>query len=567
MKELVSHLKNYRKELILGPLFKLMEAIIEVFLPLFMAYLIDNPTSNLLFSGILMVGLILLGTLCAIFAQYLAAKTSQNYGNTIRDILFQKLLNLSSKDMQNLNSTSLVNRLTDDVTWLETGIAMFIRLVIRVPFLCISAFVMTFFLSRTIGFLLLFVTVLLGISISLVFRFSSPIHQKSNRFLDKLTSHVRENLTNVRIVRSLLSQKREQEKGEYWNKETYRSIQKAYRLSGLLTPISTILLNTTILIVLRICEVPIETGNLSEGSLIAIINYISQMLLAILVFSNLVTIYTKSYSSAKRIEEILETPSRKDTGTLQEITPSPIAIRFQNASFSYTNSKPFLENLDFEIKQGEIIGILGLTGSGKTTLFHLIHGDISCTNGEIYLFDKKLSEYTSSMLKEAICFLAQKPSFLSNTIFHNISISLTPLKEEVISALQNAEAWDFVKLFPEKTDHLLENEANNLSGGQKQRIALSRAFVRHSPILLLDDSTSALDFATEKKVLQHLEEKVKNEKTTILLSSQKLSTFSVCNRILVLSNGKIEGFGTSEELLHTSPTYQKLYQMQHKEAI
>lgn len=570
LSSLFNLLKKYRKECILGPFLKLIDAIIEVFLPFLLAYFIDHQAvlekKDFVFGGLILFICILFGFICASFAQYMAAKASQGYGTSLRNFLFRHILHLSIGQTEKYGSSALVNRITNDVTNLEIGVAMFIRLVIRVPFICLGSLIMCFFLNATLSLILLLATFLLSITIYLIVRFSTPLFQKAGEKLDVLTLRIKENLTNARVIRSFCAQAREETKFDSSNHATSYYVQKANRLSGLLNPISIVILDFSIVAILYLGQFPISTSSLAVGELIAITNYVSQILVAVMVLSNLITIYTRCFSSMKRIDEILSLTHLESKNARDKIEQNAPTFEANQICFCYhKEQKPFFSCFDFTILKGETIGLIGLTGSGKSTFLNILNRTYEISSGSLFFFGKNILHYDESFLKQSIRFIEQKPSFLTKTIRENIQMGQN--KEDVSFALKQAQAIEFVNNLPNKEETLLENNANNLSGGQKQRIALARAFIGDPKVLLLDDVTSALDASTESIVLNNLFSFSKQRNMTVFLASQKVSTVQRCDRIFVFQDGQIDKMGTHEQLLKTSNLYQKIYHLQQdKEA-
>lgn len=570
LSSLFNLLKKYRKECILGPFLKLIDAIVEVFLPFLLAYFIDHQAvlekKDFVFGGLILFICILFGFICASFAQYMAAKASQGYGTSLRNFLFRHILHLSIGQTEKYGSSALVNRITNDVTNLEIGVAMFIRLVIRVPFICLGSLIMCFFLNATLSLILLLATFLLSITIYLIVRFSTPLFQKAGEKLDVLTLRIKENLTNARVIRSFCAEAREETKFDSSNHATSYYVQKANRLSGLLNPISIVILDFSIVAILYFGQFPISTSSIAVGELIAITNYVSQILVAVMVLSNLIAIYTRCFSSMKRITQILSLTYLEPQNAKDKIEQNAPTFEANQICFCYhKEQKPFFSCFDFTILKGETIGLIGLTGSGKSTFLNILNRTYEISSGSLFFFGKNILHYDESFLKQSIRFIEQKPSFLTKTIRENIQMGQN--KEDISFALKQAQAIEFVDNLPNKEETLLENNANNLSGGQKQRIALARAFVGDPKVLLLDDVTSALDASTESIVLNNLFSFSKQRNMTVFLASQKVSTVQRCDRIFVFQDGQIDKMGTHEQLLKTSNLYQKIYHLQQdKEA-
>ena len=560
---MLKYLSSYKKELFFGPILKLIEAIIEVGFPYIIANIINNlentNTSLIIKYTIIMIIMVIVGLVCAISAQYIAAKTSQGIGTNLRNETFSHVLKLSNRQIEKIGSSVIVNRITNDILNLELAVAMFIRLVIRVPFIFIGSLIMVGILNDKIAKILLISTILLGISIYFIIKKASKFQKLANEKLDKISLKVKENLVNVRAVRSFCSQNKEKQKFEDTNNHKYKLDKKANIFSNLLNPISMLILDITIVVILYSGVIQINIGNLSNGSLIAIINYISQMILAVIVLSNLITIYTKSFVSLKRVKQILLLkPDMTNTESLEKFKNNDISVEFKNVYFEYEKDKPFLKNINLQIFSNEKIGIIGLTGSGKSTLLQLINRNYDVTKGKINIFNKDIKSYKLEQLKNNIKLIEQKPSFFTNTIKENVKMGKNISKQEVIEALKKSESYEFIEKMKDGIYTNLENNANNLSGGQKQRISISRAFVGDVKILLLDDTTNALDYKTESQVLNNLFEYVNEKNITLFISSQRISTVSKCDRIIVMENGKIENIGTHEELLKKSEIYSQI---------
>ena len=566
MKKLLKYLKKYKLNLIFGPIFKLLEAIIEVLLPIIIAYFIDNynnfSSNELIYYSIGLIILVAVGLIFACSAQYIAAITSQGYSKTLREKLFSHIQKLPANKLNHIGSSAIVNRIINDVTNLETGIAMFIRLVIRVPFIFIGSIIMISLINIQIAINVLVASIILFFVILLIAKSASRIYQKANSYLDKLTLRIKENLTNIKLIRSFVTQNSEKLKFDKVNNLTYIYSKIANILSFLLNPVSIFILNFTTLIILNISNVEFGFGNLSKGEIIAIINYISEMLVAIVVLSNLIIIYTRAFASAKRIIELFNIKEEKDFGKLQEFKPCDYVFDISDMNFSYFSNMN-LKDIALQVKPREVIGIIGLTGSGKTTFLKLLNRSLTRTSGSLKLYGKDINEYESKFLKSNITYIGQKPDFITDTIFENISLGRTSDEKEIIKSLELSNSSEFVNKKENTINFILQNNASNLSGGQKQRINIARGFIGKPKILIFDDVTSALDLYTESQVLQNIFNYTKEHTITTFIASQKTSTIKNCSKILVFNNGKIENVGTHAELLKTSELYKKIYKLQN----
>lgn len=561
MKKILNYLKKYKLNLILGPIFKLLEAIIEISLPIVIAFFIDNynnfHTKELIYYWVFLLILVILGFVFASIAQYIAAKTSQGFSKNLRENLFTHINQVPTYKLTNLGTSAIVNRIINDVTNLEIGVAMFIRLVIRIPFIFIGSIIMVNIINYKLALIILTSSVVLFLIIFIIVKVASKLYAKSNYFLDKLSLKIKENLVNIKLIKSFVTQNKEYSKFNKLNTSNFKFNKLANILSNLLNPISILILNLTILLILNLSNSMILGDFLTKGELIAIINYITEMLLAVIVLSNLVTIYTKCLASSKRILEILNLTPTTNVGTLNKFEDNNIAIELDNVSFSYTTNK-FLENLSLQINKGEIVGFIGLTASGKTTILNLLNKNISAKSGYVKVFGKNIDDYRNSFLKSKIYLINQHPFFITDTIFENISLGRTTDNSTIWNALELSEAKDFVTEYPDKLNHFLLNNASNLSGGQKQRINISRAFIGNPSIILFDDITSALDIVTENNVITNLFNYLKTNHITGLISSQKISTIKHCDRIVLLDDGKISDIGTHKELLKRSKLYNQI---------
>lgn len=514
MKNLLKYLKNYKLNLILGPTFKLLEAIIEVLLPIIIAFFIDNyksfSSNDILKYSLFLVAFVILGLIFACTAQYISAITSQGYSKTLREQLFSHIQKVNSSNLNKIGSSAIVNRIINDVTNLELGISMFIRLVIRVPFIFIGSIVMISLINVQIAVNIIVSSIILFTVIFLVAKTASNLYKKANLYLDKLVLRIKENLLNIKLIRSFVTIKHEKNKFDKINNLNYIYNKIATILSFILNPFSIFILNFTTLIVLNISNVEFTLGNLSKGEIIAIINYISEMLLAIIILSNLITIYTKFFASSKRIIELFNLKEDIHLGSLKSFNNSSYVFDINNVNFSYFSSNN-LNNISLKIRAGEIVGIIGLTGS----------------------------------------------------IYENISLGRNVCKEDIIKSLELSNSIDFVNQKENGLNFILKDNATNLSGGQRQRINIARGFIGNPKVLIFDDVTSALDLYTESQVLQNIFAYSKKHNITTFISSQKTSTIKNCSKIIIFNNGEIENIGTHSELLKDSDLYKKIYTLQN----
>lgn len=566
MNTLLKYLKNYKLNLIIGPILKLSEAVIEVLLPIIIAFFIDNyknfSTKDLIYYSLGLIILVALGLLFACSAQYIAAKTSQGYSKTLREKLFTHIQNVPSSKINSIGSSVIANRLINDVTNIEIGIAMVIRLVLRVPFIFIGSIIMISLINIQLAINVLVASIILFLVILLIARLASNLYQKANLQLDKLTLRIMENLTNIKLIRSFVTQNIEKTKFDKVNNLTYVYSKLATILSFLLNPISIFILNFITLIVLNISNVEFGAGSLTKGEIIAIINYISEMLLAVVVLSNLIAIYTKTFASSKRILELFNLAETKRPGYLKEFKPTNYIFDISNVSFSYFSTSN-LKDISLKIKPSETIGIIGLTGAGKSTFLRLLNNSLTISSGSLKLYGEDINKYDANFLKNNITYICQNPDFITGTIAENITLGRDASKEEINNSLELANASEFVNQKENTLNYLLQYNAANLSGGQKQRINIARAFIGTPKVLIFDDVTSSLDLYTEAQVLQNIFKYSSTHNITTFIASQKTSTIKNCSRIIVFNNGKIENIGTHSELLNNSELYKKIYELQN----
>lgn len=422
MKGILKHLGKYKKELIVGPLFKLFEAIIEISLPIIIAKIIDNSIdltiSKILLYIVGILTLILIGFCSASISQYFAAKASQGYGTNLRKEFFKHISLLSNKQLSKYGPSALVNRITNDINNLEIAVAMFIRLVLRSPFICIGSLIMISIINVRIAIIVTLALIVLSISIYAIFKISAKLQQNLNKNIDKALVRIKEILVNIRLIRSVNTKYFEKEKFSEENNKIYGISLKYNFISNLLTPTNVMILNIAIVMILYISQVYIK--NISIGNLIAIINYISQMTNAVIVLSNLIIIYTRAFSSANRITEIMKIKPDIKYGNIYEMNNRENAIIFKNVSFSYNKESELIKDFNLTVKTGEIIGIIGFTASGKTSLLNLITRNYEVNKGEVFIFDRKISDYNKQALKRNIKIISQKKQFFTETIEENI---------------------------------------------------------------------------------------------------------------------------------------------------
>lgn len=570
MLKLLPYLKGYRVKTILGPLFKLVEAILELLVPVVVAKIIDEAIpagragdySLLTKYGVYMLTLAAVGLLFALVAQYFASRASMGFGTNLRKGLYEHINTLSQADVDKFGAPSLMTRLVGDTTQCQQGVAMFIRLVTRAPFVVIGSIIMAITIAPKLSLIFIGASLLIAIILYFIMSHSFRAYGVARGLLDDVSLSVRENLNGVRVIRAF--SRGDREKAEFNRKnDKMTAISIAIgNVSNLTNPASYAIINIAVILVLWLGGKQVYYGNLSQGSIIALVNYLTQIMIALAVLANLVVTFSRASASAKRINEVFATPSSRLGGDGAAPDYSAPAIEVKNLAFTYAgNSKSTLSGINFTIEKGQTLGIVGGTGSGKSTLVQLIAGLYEVTDGEINLFGHPVSQYTAAEKSALIGFAMQKSVLFSGTIKSNLLWRKpTASDDELIAAIKTAQAYEFVSKKPGGLDEPVVEGGNNFSGGQKQRLNVARALVGKPDILILDDSSSALDFATDAALRKSLREDCKGMTTVVI--SQRATSMQAMDLILVMDDGAIVGAGTHSELLASCPEYREIYNSQ-----
>ncbi|WP_438445463.1 ABC transporter ATP-binding protein [Gorillibacterium sp. sgz5001074] len=575
MFKLSAYFMPFRKELLWGPFFKLIEAILELLLPTLLAYMIQHGVAEgnrsvILWLGTLMLIMSMLGYGCSLICQYYAARASQGFGTLLRNALFRHISSLSYADLDRFGTPSLMNRLISDVNQLQVAMAMLIRLVIRAPFICIGAIIMSMLLDFRLSVILIGATLVLALIIWRISAAASPLYHACQSKLDRITRIVGENLSGVRVIRAFAGRSREEQRFAEASEDWTRTVLRVGKISALLSPLTMLVLNAGIVLALWYGGFRIGTGGLTQGKLIAFIQYITQMLLALIVVSNLIVLFTKASACASRVREVLETaPFAPETAAepLMHTTGRPEtgipAIRFHAVDYAYASApKNALTGIDFTIMPGEKVGIIGGTGSGKSTLAALIPRFYDISHGVLEIDGLSVEEYPLHALRRKIGYVQQKTLLFRGSIMDNIRYGHESAGEdEILEAARIAQADAFIREWPEGYSTLLDQGGKNLSGGQKQRLAIARAIVGRPDILILDDAFSALDYKTESQLRRAMMEE---HGMTVLMISQRVSTIRHADKIIVLDQGSVTGIGTHEELLRTNQLYREICSSQQE---
>lgn len=574
MRKLVRYLKNYKKESVIGPLFKLLEACFELLVPLIMARIIDVGIKNKDMTYILQMGSILvlfgvLGLACSLTAQFFAAKAAVGFGTELRHDLFKHIGELSYTEVDQAGTSTLITRMTSDINQVQSGVNLVLRLFLRSPFIVVGALVMAFTISMKLSVIFIIAVPLLSLVIYGIMIITIPLYRRVQKSLDRVLLTTRENLTGVRVVRAFRTQEREKEEFAKQSDALMKLQVLVGRISALLNPVTYVIVNGAIIAIVWFGGIEVNVGALSQGEVIALVNYMSQILLALVALSNLIITFTKALASAGRINEIFAlNPSIKDgNGSVKRKSEAP-KIELKQVEFCYEGDKsPVLSNLDVAIKKGETIGIIGGTGSGKTTFVNLLPRFYDVTAGEVLIDGVNVKEYTLDHLRKKFGIVPQKPVLFHGTIRDNMRYGKEDATEEEIwEALHIAQATEIVKAKSDELEAIISEGGKNLSGGQRQRLTIARALVRKPDILILDDSGSALDFATDAKLRKAIREYT--EEMTVLIVSQRAASIMQADRILVLDHGKIVGMGTHETLVKECKVYQEIcYSQLSKEEV
>ena len=572
MFDLRGFLKPYIKETIIGSGAKLFEAILELLLPIFMGKIIDIGIVNKDMPYIgkmaaIMLLIISIGLASASLCQYYASYTCQNVGNDIRKELLKKISLFSYEDIDRFGNSTLINRMTNDVNQVVWAVAMLIRLVSRAPFLCVGAIIMSIYIDPKMSLIFVVLIPIFLLVIAIIMRKTLPLYKRAQGKMDNLGHVLRENLTGVRVIRAFARHENESIRMKEATEDVSKAYIKVTNLSALMNPITSLIMNMGIIVLLYVGGINVNIGSLTQGDIVILINYITQVLLALIVVANLLVTFTKASASAARINEVLQCePSIRDVkvseDVLDEVLSDDNLVTFDNVSFKYNNEE-VLSNLSFSIKRGEVFGVVGTTGSGKSTVANLISRFYDTTEGKILFKGKDVRNLPQSFLHKEIGIVPQKSVLFTGTISENIKWgNEDATDEEVVGALKAAQAYEFVSKMKESINSIIYEGGKNFSGGQRQRLAIARALIKKPTLIILDDSLSALDYETDKRLRQSLRENLKN--TTTIIISQRISSIISADKILVLDDGKCMGYGTHEELLKDCPTYIEIYESQFK---
>ena len=570
MKQLLSYFKPYLKESFLAPLFKLLEAVFELLVPMVIAGIVDQSIPKKdqghlwMQMGFLFVFAVI-GVLVALVAQFYSAKAAVGFAKELTNDLYRHILSLPKDSRDRLTTSSLVTRLTSDTYQIQTGINQFLRLFLRAPIIVFGAIFMAYRLSPELTFWFLVMVAILSFVIVVLSRLVNPLYSSLRKKTDQLVQETRQQIQGMRVIRAFGQEKREIENFQVLN-QVYTAIQmKTGYWSSLLTPLTYLIVNGTLLVIIWNGYISIQGGWLSQGALIALINYLLQILVELIKLAMLINSLNQSYISAKRIEEVFaEKPEDILAEIAQKETSSNQSLRVEHLSFTYPDAaQPSLRNLSFAMQQGQILGIIGGTGSGKSSLVQVLLGLYPADKGSISLYRDGRSPRNLSEWRSWMAYVPQKVELFKGTIRSNLTLGMeeTVSDQELWQALEIAQAKDFVSDKEGQLDAEVQAGGRNFSGGQKQRLSIARAVLRRAPFLILDDATSALDTITESNLLKAVQDNLPN--TSLILISQRTSTLKIADQILLLEKGEQLALGNHEELMETSQVYREINASQH----
>ncbi|MBF1725133.1 MAG: ABC transporter ATP-binding protein [Streptococcus sp.] len=565
--KLKPYLKPYLKETILAPLFKLFEAILELFVPLIMAVIIDKGIENrdtalILQQGAILIGLGMVGVAVSITAQYFAAKAATGFTADVRQALFSKIQYFSFSQLDALGNDTLLTRLTSDMNLVQNGLNIALRLLLRSPFIVGGAIVMAFVVNVEMAWTFAITVPILAVVVFGIIYWTIPMYRRVQERLDRIMRLVHENLLGVRVIRAFNREEKEIQSFREDTEALNQAQQKVSGLSGAMNPITFVIVNVALIVILYGGAIKVDTGTLTKGEVIALTNYMSQILVELVKFANLVVLMTKSVASAERINTILSIEADMVEGTKEVHPEGEVAVAFKDVTLTYQGDQnAALNHISFTALKGQTIGVIGGTGSGKSSLVNMIPRFYDATQGKVEVFGEDVRRYRFASLRGAVGMVLQKAQLFRGTIADNVRFGNASASSEVVEhALGVAQASEFVQTKEGGLDYGIEQNGRNLSGGQKQRMTIARAIAKQAPILILDDSASALDFATDAK----LREAIKNQtpRPTTFIVSQRAASVQYADLILVLDEGNLVGKGTHEELLANNEIYQEIYYSQ-----
>lgn len=567
MKKLLKYFEGYKKYLFLGPFFKLLEAVFELIVPLVTAKIIDvgiysGDRDYIIKMSLVIIFLGLAGLAFALTCQYFAAKCAYGFGTKLRTALYRHINSLSRTETDRLGASTLTTRLINDTNAVQTGINMGIRLATRVPFLIIGAIIMALSLDVKLSIIFLITAPLIAFIIYKIMSRSIPMYGANQKRLDRISMLTGENLEGVRVIRAFSRQKEETEKFCDASDEFSRHAVMVGKISSVLNPVTFMIMNLSAALIIWAGGYRVNSGSLTQGDITAFVSYMTQISLALIVLANLIVFFNKAAAGARRIADVFEVQSSMKDGN-DDIVPSeePV-IEFDDVSFSYADSSAnSVDNISFSLKRGEVLGIIGGTGSGKSTIANLLPRFYDATEGIVKIYGKDIRSYKLSQVRRFVVSVPQKASVISGTVAENIRMGKPDASDkEITEALKTAQAYEFIEKLPEGINAPVLQGGKNFSGGQKQRLTIARAVVSKPDVLILDDSTSALDMQTDYRLRKAVSENLRD--TAVIMISQRATSLKNADRILVLEDGQCVGSGTHDELAQSCPVYREIIEIQ-----
>lgn len=572
MLRLLKYLRNNKAQSVIAPLFKFIEAVFELLVPVIMAQIIDVGVANgdkeyILKRGAVLVLFGVLGLACALTAQYFAAKASFGFGTALRSDLYRHFTKLSYAEIDKTGASTLINRLTSDINLAQSAVNMFLRLFMRAPFIVVGSIIMSLTINVKLTLIFLVATPLLSAAIYFIMHASLPKYKQIQKNLDSVTLSVRENLSGARVIRAFSAQDREEKRFFDETEKLERSQLAVGKISALLNPITYVIVYAAIIVIIWCGGLSVNVGDLTQGNLIALVSYMTQILLALVAFANLIVIVTKGTASAARVADMLEVKASvtDDNASDTQGVEGACAVELKNVSFAYESSdENAVSDISFKLEAGQTLGIIGGTGSGKSTLVNLIPRFYDVTKGEVLVDGVNVKEYKFDTLRDKIGVVPQKAQLFSGTIRDNIKWgNENATDEQVWEALTLAQAEEFVRAKQGGLDEMIAQGGKNLSGGQRQRLTIARALVKKPHILILDDSASALDMATDAKLRKAISQLP--YECAVIIVSQRAATIKNADKILVIDDGGCVGLGSHSELMQSCEIYREICQSQLSE--
>lgn len=574
MEKALHSTKKYIPYFIIGPLFKVIEVIFELLTPFLMKYIVDegfnagtldNDYTKIIYPGLIMIAFAVFGFCSTLVCQKLASIASQGTGTELRNKIYRKIINFSNSDIEHFGKGNLVNLLTNDVNRIQSVVAMIIRLVIRAPILVIGSVVCAFLIDIYAGIIFVSIVPLVMFIYFLILKISGKQYKKVQKQNDKIVEKTNDDISGIKAIKSFNNEEKEINEYEQLTSSYYFESKKAILTNELINPLTIFIVNVAIMAVIYLATYTFKSPfvvDLRKGDVVALISYLNSILLALIALCNLILVFVKGFSSNARINEFLnykEVIDNKGKCIKDSLELKENLVKFNDVSLSFNNVNNVLNHIDFEINKGETIGLIGGTGSGKTLLINVLERFYDFNEGEIFYKGINIKDYDISSLRNDIGLVSQKPHFLKGTIKSNMLIGKSDATdEEIIEALKMSKAYEFVSKYDDLLNHEVLENGKNFSGGQKQRLAIARGILRAKELLILDDSTSALDYLTDKEVRKN----IKKNKMTTLIISQRCSSIKDADRIYIIEHGEIVGVGTHKQLLKNNEVYKEIYASQ-----